>query len=130
MSPKPGDFPTASSAATSIARNNHKLAASSPNTRHTVERPVIRMLSAQPQAARYAGSLRTGRRCPGGLLPPEPAVDDVQPVCFTGENADILQGIATDGTDRRSKSFTGFLAYHLGGEAAYDALLMRSYGTR
>ena len=88
------------------------------------------MLSAQPQAARYAGSLRTGRRCPGGLLPLELAVDDGQPVCFTGENADILQGMATNGTDRRAKSFTGFLAYHLGGEAAYDALLMRSYGTR
>ena len=57
-----------------------------------------------------------------GLLPPELAVNAVQLVCFTGENANILQGMAMNGTERRAKSLTGFLAYHLGGESAYDEL--------
>ena len=77
-------------------------------------------LIALAAAARHPELVRGG--VAGGLLPPELAVDDVQLVCFTGENSDILQGMAMDGTDRRAKSLTGFLAYHLGGEAAYDAL--------
>ena len=47
-------------------------------------------------------------------------MNDVRLVCFTGENANILQGMAMEGADRRAKSLTGFLAYHLGGESAYD----------
>ena len=58
----------------------------------------------------------------GGLLSADLAVDDVRLVCFTGENADVLRGMALDGAGRRAKSLTGFLAYHLGGPAAYDAL--------
>ena len=77
-------------------------------------------LIALAAAARHPELVRGG--VAGGLLPPELAVDDVQLVCFTGENSDILQGMAMEGTDRRAKSLTGFLAYHLGGESAYDAL--------
>ena len=58
----------------------------------------------------------------GRFLPAELAADDVRLVCFTGENADVLQGMAMDGTDRRAKSLTGYLAYHLGGTTAYDML--------
>lgn len=58
----------------------------------------------------------------GGLTPPELAVDGVRLVCFTGENANLLDGMAMDGTARRAKSLTGFLAYHLGGEPAFDAV--------
>ena len=61
----------------------------------------------------------------GGLLPPDLAVDNVRLVCFTGENADVLRGMAMamDGAaGRRAKSLTGYLAYHLGGAAAFDEL--------
>ena len=58
----------------------------------------------------------------GGLLPPDLAADDVRLVCFTGENANLLDGMPMDGSDRRAKSLTGYLAYHLGGDAAFDAL--------
>ena len=58
----------------------------------------------------------------GGLIPPELAVDGVRLVCFTGENANLLDGMVMDGTVRRAKSLTGFLAYHLGGEAAFEAV--------
>ena len=57
-----------------------------------------------------------------GLIPADLAVDDVRLVCFTGENANLLDGMAMDGANRRAKSLTGFLAYHLGGETAFDAL--------
>ena len=77
-------------------------------------------LIALAAAAKHPELIRAGAA--GGLLSPELAVDDVQLVCFTGENANILQGMAMDGTNRRAKSLTGFLAYHLGGEAAYDEL--------
>ena len=53
----------------------------------------------------------------GGLIPTDLAVDEVNLVCFTGENANLLDGTAMDGTGRRAKSLIGFLAYHLGGEA-------------
>ncbi len=58
----------------------------------------------------------------GSLIPADLAVDNVRPVCFTGENANLLDGMAMDGTRRRAKSLVGFLAYHLGGEAAFDTL--------
>lgn len=58
----------------------------------------------------------------GGLLAPELAVDNIKLVCYTGENADLLRGITLDAAGRRAKSLTGFLAYHLGGPAAYDDL--------
>ena len=58
----------------------------------------------------------------GGLIPPDLAVDDVNLVCFTGENANLLDGTAMDGTVRRAKSLIGFLAYHLGGESAFDSV--------
>ena len=58
----------------------------------------------------------------GGLIPSELAVDDVKLVCFTGENANLLDGMAMEGTGRRAKSLVGFLAYHLGDEAAFDSL--------
>ena len=77
-------------------------------------------LIALAAAAKHPELIRAGAA--GGLLSPELAVDDVQLVCFTGENANILQGMAMEGTDRRAKSLTGFLAYHLGGESAYDDL--------
>ena len=77
-------------------------------------------LIALAAAARHPDLVRAGAAA--GLLSPQLAVDDVQLVCFTGENADVLQGMAMDGTDRRAKSLTGFLAYHLGGESAYDGL--------
>ena len=77
-------------------------------------------LIALAAAAKHPELIRAGAA--GGLLSPELAVDDVRLVCFTGENANILQGMAMDGTNRRAKSLTGFLAYHLGGEAAYDEL--------
>ena len=57
----------------------------------------------------------------GGLIPADLAVDGVKLVCFTGENANLLDGMAMDGTGRRAKSLIGFLAYHLGGEPAFDA---------
>ena len=56
-----------------------------------------------------------------GMIPTDLAVDGVKLVCFTGENANLLDGMAMDGTARRAKSLVGFLAYHLGGEAAFDA---------
>ena len=56
-----------------------------------------------------------------GLIPADLAVDGVKLVCFTGENANLLDGMAMDGTGRRAKSLIGFLAYHLGGEPAFDA---------
>ena len=71
-------------------------------------------------AAKHPALVRDGAA--NRLLPPDLAVDDVRLVCFTGENADILDGTTMDGTDRRAKSLTGFLAYHLGGETAYDEL--------
>ena len=58
----------------------------------------------------------------GGMIPANLAVDDVKLVCFTGENANLLDGMAMDGTGRRAKSLVGFLAYHLGGEAAFDSI--------
>ena len=58
----------------------------------------------------------------GGMIPADLAVDDVKLVCFTGENANLLDGMAMDGTGRRAKSLVGFLAYHLGGEAAFDSI--------
>ena len=58
----------------------------------------------------------------GGLIPAELAVDDVRLVCFTGENANLLDGMAMDGTASRAKSLTGFLAYHLGGESAFETV--------
>ncbi len=58
----------------------------------------------------------------GGLIPPDLAVDNVKLVCFTGENANLLDGTAMDGTSRRAKSLIGFLAYSLGGEAAFDSV--------
>ena len=57
-----------------------------------------------------------------GLIPADLAVDGVKLVCFTGENANLLNGMAMDGTTRRAKSLTGFLAYHLAGEPAFDKL--------
>ena len=77
-------------------------------------------LIALAAAAIHPGLVRAGKT--GGLLTPERAVDGVRLVCFTGENADVVRGMALDGTDRRAKSLTGFLAYHLGGESAYDAI--------
>ena len=56
----------------------------------------------------------------GGLLAAGLAVDDVRLVCFTGEDANLIDGMAMDGTSRRVKSLIGFLAYQLGGEAAFD----------
>lgn len=56
-------------------------------------------LIALAAAARHPELVRDG--IAGGLLPPELAVDGVQLVCFTGENSDILHGMAMDGTDRR-----------------------------
>ena len=58
----------------------------------------------------------------GGLIPTDLAVDEVNLVCFTGENANLIDGTAMDGTGRRAKSLIGFLAYHLGGEAAFDSV--------
>ncbi len=57
----------------------------------------------------------------GGLIPADLAIDNMNLVCFTGENANLLDGTAMDGTSRRAKSLFGFLAYHLGGETAFDA---------
>ena len=57
-----------------------------------------------------------------GLVPADLAVEGMKLVCFTGENANLLDGMAMDGTTRRAKSLTGFLAYHLGGEIAFDEL--------
>ena len=54
------------------------------------------------------------------LLPPEGAVDGVQLVCFTGENADVVSGMPLDASGHRAKSLTGFLAYQLGGPAALE----------
>lgn len=54
------------------------------------------------------------------LLPPEGAVEGVQLVCFTGENADVVSGMPLDASGPRAKSLTGFLAYHLGGPAALE----------
>ena len=56
-------------------------------------------LIALAATARHPELVRGG--VAGGLLPPELAVDDVQLVCFTGENSDILHGMAMEGTDRR-----------------------------
>ncbi len=56
----------------------------------------------------------------GGLMPANLAVEGVKLACFTGENANLLDGMALDGTSRRAKSLIGFLAYHLGGETAFD----------
>ena len=58
----------------------------------------------------------------GGLIPADLAVDDMRLVCFTGENANLLDGMVMDGTGRRAKSMIGFLAYHLGGETAFDSI--------
>ena len=77
-------------------------------------------LIALAAAARHPQLVRAGKT--GGLMTPNLAVDGVKLVCFTGENADVLRGMALDGTDRRAKSLTGFLAYHLGGAPAYDAI--------
>lgn len=77
-------------------------------------------LIALAAAALHPGLVRDGGS--GGLLPPGLAVDGVRLVCFTGENADVVQGMAMDGTGRRAKSLTGYLAYHLGGEEGFDAL--------
>lgn len=52
------------------------------------------------------------------LLPPAGAVDEVQLVCFTGENADVVAGMPLGDGSQRAKSLTGFVAYHLGGPAA------------
>ena len=57
-----------------------------------------------------------------GLVPADLAVEGMKLVCFTGENANLLDGMAMDGTTRRAKSLIGFLAYHLGGETAFDEL--------
>lgn len=76
-------------------------------------------LIALAAAARHPQLVGAGAA--GGLLPDELAVNDVRLICFTGENADVIQGMAMDGTDRRAQSLTGYLAYHLGGAAAYDA---------
>ena len=69
-------------------------------------------------AAQYPDLARAGKT--GGLLLPERAVNQVQLVCYTGENADLVTGAALDNQGRRAKSLTGHLAYHLGGPAAYD----------
>ncbi len=71
-------------------------------------------------AAKHPQLVRT--ESTAGLLPSDLAVDDVRMVCFTGEDANLLDGMAMDGTSRRSKSLTGFLAYHLAGEPAFDKL--------
>ena len=58
----------------------------------------------------------------GNLMPPDLAVTDLKLVCYTGENADLTRGMSLDTAGRRAKSLTGFLAYHLGGPAAFDDL--------
>ena len=55
-----------------------------------------------------------------GLMPADLAVDGVKLVCFNGEDANLLDGMTMDGTNRQAKSLTGFLAYHLAGETAFD----------
>ena len=77
-------------------------------------------LIALAAAAKHPRLVAAGKT--GGLLPPDLAADDVRLVCFTGENANLLDGMPMDGSDRRAKSLTGYLAYHLGGDAAFDAL--------
>ena len=77
-------------------------------------------LIALAAAAKHPEVVRAGAA--GDLLHPELAVDDVQLVCFTGEDADTIRGMEMNGTSRRAKSLTGFLAYHLGGEPAFDEL--------
>ncbi len=77
-------------------------------------------LIALAAAAKHPQLVRSGDT--GGLIPADLAVDDVRLVCFTGENANLLDGTAMDGTRRRAKSLAGFLAYHLGGGAAFDAI--------
>ena len=77
-------------------------------------------LIALAAAAQHPQLVRSGAT--GGLMPDHLAVDNVRLVCFTGENADVIRGMALDGTDRRAKSLTGYLAYQLGGNAAYDTL--------
>ena len=76
-------------------------------------------LIALAAAARHPQLIR--QEVGAGLVSEELAVDDVRLVCFTGENANLLDGMAMEGTDRRAKSLTGFLAFHLGGESVFDA---------
>jgi len=57
----------------------------------------------------------------GGLIPTDLAVEDVNLICFTGENANLLDGTAMDDANLRAKSLTGFLAYHLGGADTFMA---------
>ena len=77
-------------------------------------------LIALAAVAKHADLVRS--ELTGGLIPPDLAVDGVRLVCFTGENANLLDGMAMDGTARRAKSLVGFLAYHLGGESAFEAV--------
>jgi predicted AAA+ superfamily ATPase len=77
-------------------------------------------LIALAAAANYPQLVRS--KSTGGLIPTHLAVDDIRLVCFTGENANLLDGMAMDGTSRRAKSLIGFVAYHLGGETAFDTI--------
>lgn len=77
-------------------------------------------LIALAAAAKHSQLIREAAT--GGLIPDNLAVDNVRLICFTGENADVLRGMTMTGTDRRAKSLTGYLAYHLSGETAYDEL--------
>ena len=76
-------------------------------------------LIALAAAAKHPQLVRSGST--EGLMPADLAVADVKLVCFTGENANLVNGMAMDGTGLRAKSLFGFLAYHLGGEAAFRA---------
>ena len=77
-------------------------------------------LIALAAAAKHPALVRSGDA--GELLPSGLAVDDVKLVCFTGENANLIDGMALEGTTRRAKTLLGFLFHRLGGESAYDAI--------